>query len=74
MRDQGLIDVETDGNLLFTAKGEKCSDQLGNQVCFFQQLLTDAGVEPAQALRDAVSFSWEMSEASFQAFQSMKTR
>ena len=72
LRDQGLIDVEPDGNLLFTAMGKNRCDQLGERVSFFRQLLTDAGVEPSQALRDAVSFSWEMSEASFEAFQAMR--
>ena len=69
LRDHGLIDVESDGNLLFTATGKKRSDWLGERVSFFRQLLTDAGVEPSQALRDAISFSWEMSEAAFEAFR-----
>ena len=69
LRDQGLIDVEPDGNLLFTAMGKNRCDQLGERVSFFRQLLTDAGVEPSQALRDAISFSWEMSEAAFEAFR-----
>ena len=73
LRDHGLIDVEPDGNLLFTATGKKRSDWLGERVSFFRQLLTDAGVEPSQALRDASSFSWEMSDASFAAFQTMRT-
>ncbi len=73
MRDQGLIEVEPDGNLLFTALGKNRSDLLGSRVCFFQQLLADAGVEPSQALQDAISFSWEMSEASFEAFRAMRT-
>ena len=69
LRDHGLIDVEPDGNLLFTATGKNRSDWLGERVSFFRQLLTDAGVEPSQALRDAISFSWEMSEAAFVAFR-----
>ncbi len=69
MKDQGLIRVEPDGNLLFTAPGQARCDVLGTRVRFFQRLLTDAGVEPAQALQDAISFSWEMSEASFKAFR-----
>ena len=73
LRDQGLIDVEPDGNLLFTVTGKNRSDQLGERVSFFRQLLTDAGVEPSQALRDANSFSWEMSEASFKAFRTKRT-
>ncbi len=73
LRDQDLIDVEPDGNLLFTAMGKNRSDQLGDCVSFFRQLLADTGVEPSQALRDALSFSWEMSEASFEAFRALKT-
>lgn len=73
MKDQGLIEVEPDGNLFFTALGQTRSDLLESRVRFFQQLLADAGVEPAQALQDAISFSWEMSEASFEAFRALKT-
>ena len=73
MRDQRLIEVEPDGNLLFTALGKARSDLLESRVRFFRRLLTDAGVEPAQALQDAISFSWEMSEASFEAFRAMRT-
>ena len=73
MRDQGLIEVEPDGNLFFTVSGQSRSDQLEDRVSFFQQMLTDAGVEPSQALRDAISFGWEMSEASFEAFRRLYT-
>ena len=71
MRDQGLIDAEPDGNLFFTALGQERSDWLEDRISFFHRLLTDAGVESSQALRDALSFSWEMSDASFEAFRSM---
>ena len=71
MRDQGLIDAEPDGNLLFTALGQERSDWLEDRISFFHRLLTDAGVEPSQALQDALSFSWEMSNASFEAFRSI---
>ena len=69
MREQGLIEVEPDGNLLLTGLGETRSGSLDGRVRFFQRLLTEAGVEPSQALRDAISFGWEMSEASFEAFR-----
>ena len=36
-------------------------------------LLTDAGVHPDLDLQDAISFSWKMSEDSFEAFRSMET-
>ena len=73
MKDQGLIEVEKDGNLLLTALGQTRSTLLKSRVDFFQRLLSSAGVEPTLALRDAISFSWEMSEASFEAFRTMKT-
>ncbi len=71
MRDQDLIIAEPDGNLLFTAGGLERADKLLRRVSFFRQILTDAGVDPIQALQDAVAFSWEMSDVSFAAFESM---
>ena len=35
MQAQGLIKVESDGNLQFTALGKNRSDLLGSRVCFF---------------------------------------
>ena len=72
LREQGLIVVEPDGNLCFTAPGRDRSDQLDRRVSFFRRFLTEAGVEPSQAVRDAIAFSWEMSEASFEAFRAMR--
>ncbi len=73
MREQGLIKVEPDGNLLLTELGKTRSGYLDGRVRFFHRLLSNAGVEPSQALQDAISFSWEMSEAAFEAFQRMHT-
>lgn len=69
MREQDLIEVEPDGNIRFTAEGKKRADHLTGRIAFFCRMLTDAGVEPSLALRDAISFSWEMSEASYEAFR-----
>ena len=69
MREQGLLSVEADGNILLTELGITCSGRLDNRVRFFHRLLSEAGVEPSQALQDAISFSWEMSEAAFETFQ-----
>ena len=71
IRELGLIEVESDGNLLLTEPGKARSGHLDTRVRFFQKLLTAAGVEPAQALQDAVSFSWEMSDAAFDAFRNL---
>ncbi|MBR4457458.1 MAG: MarR family transcriptional regulator [Clostridia bacterium] len=71
MREQGLIEVEPDGNICFTAEGKKRADHLTARVVFFHQILTGAGVEPSLALKDAVSFSWEMSETSYEAFRKL---
>ncbi len=72
MREQCLIEVESDGNLLLTEAGKIRSCHLDIRVQFFQQLLADAGVEPSQALQDATSFGWDMSEAAFEAFQHLR--
>ena len=73
MREQGLAEIEPDGNILLTELGRARSVHLDTRVRFFRRLLTQAGVEPAQALQDAISFSWEMSEASFEAFRRLYT-
>ena len=72
MRQQGLIETEPDGNLLLTAAGQQRAKLLGVRIEFFRHLLMDAGVHPDVALRDAISFSWRMSEDSFEAFRAMK--
>ena len=72
MREQDLIEVAPGGNLLLTAKGQQQVNQLSVRIDFFRQLLTDAGVHPDLALRDAISFSWKTSEDSFEAFRAMK--
>ena len=69
MREQGLIQVEPDGNLKFTDLGKSQAESISGRIAFFHRLLTDAGVETSLALQDALSFSWEMSEASYEAFQ-----
>lgn len=71
MREQGLIQVETDGNLKFTDLGKSQAESISGRIAFFHRLLTDAGVETSLALQDALSFSWEMSEASYEAFRAM---
>ena len=71
MQENNLIEVEPDGNLLFTPPGEELADQLEERVCFFMNLLTGEGVDPAMALQDSISFSWEMSEESYRAFRNL---
>lgn len=73
MREQGLIETEPDGNLLLTEPGKARFAHLDARVRFFHRLLAEAGVEPSQALQDAISFSWEMSEAAFEAFRRLYT-
>jgi Mn-dependent DtxR family transcriptional regulator len=71
MREEGLMETEADGNLLLTEEGRQRVMQLGTRIEFFCQLLRDAGVRPELALKDAISFSWKMSEESFEAFHTM---
>ena len=69
LRQMGLIQTESDGNLALTALGKERGDFLSRRVAFFQKVLADAGMDQGQALQDAVSFSWEMSDAAFATFQ-----
>ena len=69
LREKGFLEVEPDGNLLYTAQGRDRVDLLNDRVDFFRRTLTDAGVEPSLAIQDAISISWEMSEASYEALR-----
>ncbi len=71
MKGQGLVTVAPDGNLQFSAQGKRRINLLNRRVCFFQQKLIDAGVASALALQDALSFSWEMSEKSYNALRTL---
>ena len=71
LQQQGLIEIDPDGNLSFTASGKILADKLNTRICFFRDLLISAGVEPSLALQDALSFSWNMSDTSFEAFKRM---
>ena len=71
MREMGLVEVEADGNLLFTAEGKKRADLLTCRITFFRHALIRAGVDQSLALQDAISFSWEMSDVSYEAFRRM---
>ena len=72
LREKGLLESEADGNLRFTASGKKRIDLLNTRVSFFRDLFIDAGLEPAQAARDAISISWEMSDPAYHAFCRLK--
>lgn len=69
-KDRGLLEMEADGNLRLTLKGKEHAARLDSRIRFFRQVLLNAGVKPAIALRDSISFSWEMSDESYEAFQS----
>ena len=68
--EKGWIIKEQNGNLKLTPTGEQYLEKLEERFDFFQKLLTDAGVDPAVAFADSVRFSWEMSDESYEAFQS----
>ncbi len=72
LREDGLVESEKDGNLRFTASGKERVDLLNTRVSFFRKLFVDAGIDPAQAVQDAVSISWEMSDSAYRAFCSLK--
>ena len=74
LREEGLILTEPDGNLLLSSRGVARAEALMRRIAFFAEWLTEAGVDPDQARRDAAAFGWEMSEASFQAFRAVRER
>lgn len=69
LREQGFLLRSEDGDLILSASGMKYADDLHERVCFFSQLLLKLGVESAQAEKDAIAFSWAMSDSSYDAFR-----
>ena len=47
LREQKLLVMEEDGNLLLTEQGLARAEQLNKRVAFFRQWLISAGVEPS---------------------------
>ena len=74
MQEKGLIQVEPDGNLALTLAGQEQADILSERICFFENLLIEAGVDPSTARQDSLSFGWKMSRDSFEAFQRIREK
>ena len=72
LQEQGMIEIDPDGNLSFTEPGKALAEKLSVRVDYFSALLADAGVEPDLALQDAMAFGWNMSDTSFEAFRRMQ--
>ena len=67
--EQGYIQKEQDGSLALSPAGTVYTDRLHERIVFFSQLLSRIGVDSATARQDAFAFSWEISDASYEAFR-----
>lgn len=66
LRKKGYLDMETDGNLKLTEEGQAIAEKIYERHLFFKEQLMKAGVDLANAERDACRIEHAISEESFQ--------
>ncbi|MDE7244234.1 MAG: metal-dependent transcriptional regulator [Oscillospiraceae bacterium] len=73
LRLSGLLTRDAEGYLYLTENGQKTAEKIYARHCFFAQWLTEAGVDPETAERDACRMEHAISEESFRKLmQAMK--
>ncbi|NMB15439.1 MAG: metal-dependent transcriptional regulator [Gallicola sp.] len=70
LREQGLILVEENGNILLTEKGNSQAKEVLERHSKIKDFLIYIGVDPATAEEDACKMEHVFSEESFQKFKS----
>ncbi len=69
LREQGLISVEEDGNILLTEKGMAQAKEVLEKHSQIKDFLIYIGVDPATAEEDACKMEHVFSEDSFEKFK-----
>ena len=65
MKEGGFLTMDGDFFLRLTDVGREVAEQTYEKHCFFTRLLTEAGVDPKTAERDACRMEHVISENSF---------
>ena len=66
LRDGGFLTMDEDYSLHLTDVGRDVAEQTYEKHCFFTDLLTEAGVDPVSAERDACRMEHVISQKSFE--------
>ena len=73
LRDGGFLTIDSDYFLHLTDVGRKVAEQIYEKHRFFTEMLTNAGVDPITAERDACRIEHVISESSFQRLKKTLT-
>ena len=65
LKKGGFLTMDEDFSLHLTDVGQEVAEQTYEKHCFFTRLLTEAGVDPKTAERDACRMEHMISESSF---------
>ncbi|MFR9216825.1 MAG: metal-dependent transcriptional regulator [Ruthenibacterium sp.] len=66
LREGGFLRKDYEGFWMLTPLGREVAEKTYEKHCFFRKLLTDAGVDPKLAERDACRMEHGISEESFE--------
>lgn len=70
LRENGYIEVDTDGHILLLKKGKEIAEKMYERHTILSDSLIALGVDPAVATEDACRVEHVISEESFQAIKS----
>ena len=73
LRDGGFLTMDSDYFLHLTDVGREVAEQIYEKHRFFTEMLTNAGVDPIAAERDACRIEHVISESSFQRLKKTLT-
>lgn len=73
LRDGGFLTMDSDYFLHLTDVGREVAEQIYEKHRFFTEMLTNAGVDPITAERDACRIGHVISESSFQRLKKTLT-
>ena len=73
LRDGGFLTMDSDYFLHLTDVGREVAEQIYEKHRFFTEMLTNAGVDPITAERDACRIEHVISESSFQRLKKTLT-
>ena len=74
LRDGGFLTMDSDYFLHLTDVGREVAEQIYEKHRFFTEMLTNAGVDPITAERDACRIEHIISEETFEAFKRFLSR
>ena len=69
LRENGCITVESDGNLVFTAKGQEIAGKIYERHQVLSRLFTKLGVSEENAIEDACRIEHVVSDETFAALK-----